>query len=678
MAMKSLQFIAVLAFLAAPLGAQVPFAPPIHNPENKYLCWHDYRIEINQYGGLGRNWPAPELVRAQFDRLAETAARNPEPPNTLRAVLLVIPNTHATAVKRTGDQETVVGTKTTSMTSDEIRWALEQWRQVEDMIYVYSQGNAWLRTDIRIIDEPLRVKTDEDWVFWSGQQRALLDKYLPFDRGDYQSYNAIYNAKGLRASPHGGTIGAVAGIKGCGTSDNAFYGRERLGHRTGYVCLHEWLNQQASATSNIMPYPDDESLWNNYILQQIGYREDKSLDAWPWLTARRDTMMHVIRPGMWRRWSALDPYHAPPIGRWVMFGPTRDADARTISTAPAADGRLAEINLSRYDAFNIMDIQGDDNRSWGSGTYWFRTYVEAGEEQEVRLWAGADERFRLWLNGVLVRDAWGWNYFEDDGQLVEKVTYLTLQRGVNTLILELPNDNHKVEFRARLCDFDGSGHPPAGVTTMPLLGDKQPLPLATPTQHDFREPRRYAWDDVQDQPWLKLPRFGEAELRALTGITDLAVRTTGPLQRDDAGRAFHPPQHVFLDVPADAVTSPHLAAPAENNARLNNDLDYNWKSLAWLRVPGRPGPAKDVVLLRFDVAEPLLHLLKTAGPPANECLVGWYLFEHKLGYVVLTDLDVAPPPATPLGLLTRKPQVDPPLKTSGTKDRPTAASPPAR
>ncbi len=186
------------------------------------------------------------------------------------------------------------------MTSAEIKWNLEQWRAFEEMVYVFSAGNAWLRTDIKVIDDPLEVVTDENWEFWAGQQRKLLDKYLPFDRGDYQSYNCIYNSRALRANPHGGTIGAVGGIKGCGTSDNAFYGAGPfIDERSGYVALHEWLNQQCSATSNMMPYPDGETLWNNYVIHLMGYREDTQLNPWPWISHRRDVMTQIIRPTMW-------------------------------------------------------------------------------------------------------------------------------------------------------------------------------------------------------------------------------------------------------------------------------------------------------------------------------------------------------------------------------------------
>jgi len=184
------------------------------------------------------------------------------------------------------------------------------------------------------------------------------------------------------------------------------------------------------------------------------------------------------------------------------------------------------------------------------------------------------------------------------------------------------------------------------------------VPLAEPVVHDFKNPRFYKWADVNDMPWTKLPRLDEAELRELTGINTLEIRTEGKPRKDKEGEEYLPPQHLFLDVPREAVTSPWVPEPAEDNARLNNDLDYNWKSLAWLRVPGRRGPEKDVLFLRFDVAEPLMHQLKTKGRPGHESIVGWFLVEHKLGYVVLADLDVDPqrPPETPLGLLSKQPE----------------------
>jgi len=635
---------------------EAPLAPPIENPENRYLVWEDYQIEVNQHGDLGRNWPAPDLIWEQFARLREKAEANPEPPNTLRAVLLVLPHVEATAVRERRGREVVVGHRSAEMTSAEVKSALDQWRRFEELVFVYSGGNAWLRTDVKVIDEPVEVTTDENWGFWAGQQRELLDRYVPFRRGDYQSYNSIYCSKDLDAGPHGGTVGAVGGILGCGTSDTAYYGEAYKPNRTGYVALHEWLNQQCSATSHMMPYPDDETLWNNYVLQLIGYREDTTLDDWPWLTMRRDTMTQIIRPGMWRRWTAIDPYRSLAIGEWVVFGPAEDGLGREMTVAPEEDGRVVAMPMETYTAFDLVAASKEPTGAIEPGTYYFRTYAASDRRREVRLWAAADERFQLWLNGVHVRDGRGWNRTEDDGQLLEKVTYATLEEGVNTLVLELPDGDALVEQRVRFCRTDGSGRPPEGVTTFARLGERKPVALAEPVVLDFAHPRFHRWADVADRPWTLLPRLGEEELRRLTGIETLRLETTGALRRDEDGNEYEPPQHLFLDVPAGAVTSPRIEAPAEESGLLNNDLDFNWKSMAWLRVPGRSGPEKDLLLLRFDVAEPLMHLLATEGRPAHESLVGWVLLEHKLAYVVLARLPADAAPRTALDLLTKRPE----------------------
>ncbi len=158
--------------------AVAQLAPPIVNPTGQYLDWGDYRIEVNQYGDLGRNWPTPHEFWKGYQLLKNKAKANPNPPNTLRTLLLVIPRVQATAVKQVDGKEVVVGRKSTEMTSGEIKWNLEQWRAFEEMVYVFSAGNAWLRTDIKVIDEPLEVVTDENWEFWAGQQPKVLDKYL--------------------------------------------------------------------------------------------------------------------------------------------------------------------------------------------------------------------------------------------------------------------------------------------------------------------------------------------------------------------------------------------------------------------------------------------------------------------------------------------------------------------
>ena len=119
---------------------------------------------------------------------------------------------------------------------------------------------------------------------------------------------------------------------------------------------------------------------------------------------------------------------------------------------------------------------------------------------------------------------------------------------------------------------------------------------------------------------------------------------------------YTPMQHLFFEVPKDAVSYPYIAEPSEGNAKLNNDFDLNWKSLAWLRVPDRRGAEKDVVFLRFDIAEPLMHLMRTRGRPGQDSLVGWVLFDYKLAYVLLVNLDVDTAPETLLGLLSRQPE----------------------
>jgi len=658
----------MLAFLAAGDAAAAPPrgrpGPRIENPTGGYIIWQDYKIEVNQYGGLGRDWPH-ETVWAQYELLKKRAEANPVPPNVIRAILLVCPKTEATAYRKENGKEVEVGKKTTAMTSAEVKWALEQWRQWEEMVYVYSGGNAWQRTDIKVIDEPLKVHADENFGFWSGPKTELLDKYLPFERGDYDSYNSIYNGKDLRPGPWGGTYGADIGPRGCGSSDNTWLSRgDDLDARHGFVFWHEWLNQMCWATSHIMPYPD--GLWNLYVFHTNGVRDDPD-NAWPWITSHRDVMRFQIRPAMWRRWTVTDPYVSLPIDSWTVYGPLEAGRARELSGQSAINGHQMHMKLGRYDQFDLSkatvvasDAEGADGPTVGSGVYYFRTHVASLTRQDVRLWAGADEHFELWLNGVKVRDGWGTLRSQDRGRLLEKVTYTTLEAGVNTLVCVVPNLDAEsadlVEFRVRVCKTDGSGELPDGVQCAPAGVGGELVPLKALVVHDFKHPTFHKWADVGDDPWLLMPRVDEAALRDLTGIETLTIKTDGPVREGEGGNEYIPCQHLWLRVPQEAVSSPWIAEPAESNSQLNNDLDYNWESVGWLRVPGRSDPEKDLLLLRHDVAEPVMHLLKTKGRPGNESIVGWLLQDNKLAYVVLVNLDVEEAPATELGLLNSQPQ----------------------
>jgi len=649
--------VATCLLVVLPAGhAEAQPAPEIVNPTGKYLVWNDYRIEINQYGGLGRDWPH-DIVWEQYEILKTKAEANASPPNTIRAVLLVCPTTHATAFKKEGDKWVEAGTTISSMTVAEVKWALDMWRQWEEIIYVYSGGAAWQRTDIKVVDEPLTGRINERGRFWSGPKTGLLDKYIPFERGDYDSYNSIFSAKGLAVPRWGGTYGADVGPKGCGSSDNAWLGRAETDERHGFVFWHEWINQMCWASSNIMPYP--RGLVRQYASARKGYRPDP-INAWPRITTKRDMMRFVIRPKMWERWTVIDPYISPAIDTWEVFGPFEDANKAREVSAPETCGLPVHANLGKYDNFNIAKVEpAGETAGWtkpeiAEGTYYFRTYVASQTAQEVRLWAGADERFQLWLNGVMVRDGWGTLRSNDRRRLIEKVTYTTLEAGVNTLVLVLPNVDEKsknrVEFRVRVCKTDGSGRLPVGVTCpAPGVAGKI-VPLKDPVVHDFTNPTLYTWADVNDDPWLKLPRLDEAALRELTGIETLAIRTEHVVgtrtvtdkEGNEVEQEIKAPQHLFLDVPKEAVASPWVGEPTEDAEALDNDLDYNWESLAWLRVRASEGKQRDLLLLRFDVAEPLMHLLKTKGRPGNESIVGWVLVDHKLAYALLVELEGAP------------------------------------
>ena len=154
----------------------------------------------------------------------------------------------------------------------------------------------------------------------------------------------------------------------------------------------------------------------------------------------------------------------------------------------------------------------------------------------------------------------------------------------------------------------------------------------------------------------------ELALRELTGVETLTIKTDGvpytitvkDKDGKDVEREVKPKQHLYLNVPNGAVASPWVGHPLENTESLNNDLDYNWESLAWVRMPRRRSPGKDIVLIRFDVAEPVLHLLNTEGRPANECLVGYILVGHKIAYVALVDLVGIP--TRELDALSKKPE----------------------
>lgn len=131
-------------------------------------------------------------------------------------------------------------------------------------------------------------------------------------------------------------------------------------------------------------------------------------------------------------------------------------------------------------------------------------------------------------------------------------------------------------------------------------------PHVTPRE-PFRE-KQYAWDDVADDCWFKLPLLGEAELRQLTGL---------PTLRLAADRQAHW-RHFTVD-PADRprLRSPYVAESGDRDTALNNLLSLHSESCAVLHTE-----TGHWLVVRPEVADVYVRLGKGLDRPPLTA-AGW-------------------------------------------------------
>ncbi|MCY2929401.1 MAG: chitobiase/beta-hexosaminidase C-terminal domain-containing protein [Planctomycetota bacterium] len=144
--------------------------------------------------------------------------------------------------------------------------------------------------------------------------------------------------------------------------------------------------------------------------------------------------------------------------------------------------------------------------------------------------------------------------------------------------------------------------------------------------HEPFSGKAYAWADVTDDMWFKLPQLDSAALRALTGL---------PMIRVNA-----PDSALVLDVgTGEGLLSPMLAGEIKTDTTLNNAVNFFEESAAYLRTP-----TGQWVFVKPQIADVYVDMLALRGKAAKPLVVYGYILEGCKALVAIKLPDDLPVP----------------------------------
>ncbi len=327
---------------------------------------------------------------------------------------------------------------------------------------------------------------------------------------------------------------------------------------------------------------------------------------------------YYMTPGMYRFVRGSDPATTPYVDEWIVSPPKEllaavekpdDAFTQNVRAAVEAVKPPAKVvGMRPWNIGGYMDLR----QTWATQTlpanaYAFaQTYVFTPKQQKVRMWLGADDNVRAWLNGRLVHKGLYWAVvnFQEAREKDQIATGIVLRKGWNRLVLQVTNAQHGEDwivagvrsdqwgFSVRFCDIHNQAVPGLKWRAAMPEGYTEPAaPALTP-----KRPRTYSWETVRDDYTTLLPELSLADLRAITGYPTLAAT-------DD----------VLLDLseePAAAKLQP-IATSDPKSVRFDNLLNWYFspKELSAVVRYRRGAQTRDLLLLCPEAYEAFFALL---------------------------------------------------------------------
>jgi hypothetical protein len=647
----------VVVLVSCACGASEPASAADEQPA---VTWGDYSVEVNAHGNLGRIF----LARG-FDEIDAMRARvraTDVEPNVWKVALVLVPVFDVTWTDYAGGRQHTVAT----LTPEQMDNARASFEKTADWVYTFSGGNLVWDVSEFVFDEPVAIVMgpDQQGAFFPPTLKdEMIAAFPDWDPDAFDSSITVFPPGTMHLNAFGRSWGWWHGKLKAGNANIAYFAGQ-IGPDAGmvYVMLHEWLHQAESVMASNLGYFGLPGL---HDLRENGYgRTDLELPSETcWY---RDFMFRLFRPAMWQQadmnrktWWRPAP-RSDFVTQWLVRGPfpnekkggldvdflDGETDAVPVAAAETAfpiedsaewhvldtaaqrerlpDDATDTQHQERADLEQIVDLAAAFMPNTDAVAY-AHVYINAPRTEEALLWIGSDSGVKVFFNGLMVHRNRVDRGLTRDSDRVP----VMLVKGWNRLLVKVDQGIDDWGFSARLSTLDGA--PVPGLTTAVELPDGavvvegKPVPVAW-------DGTLYAWDEVKDDPWAKLPRLSDELLREITGLQDLKLEARTGMLRVDVGTSS-------------PVVSQVLGRIEPADDRLNNQLTYRNESLAWIRYRARSrderfeSTRRDLLLVRWDLIEPWVGWIDSRSAVPAECsIAGYVVLERQLAYVLYTDL----------------------------------------
>ena len=341
---------------------------------------------------------------------------------------------------------------------------------------------------------------------------------------------------------------------------------------------------------------------------------------------------YYMTPGMYRYVRGSDPPATPFITDWLAW-PLQslgadiaaekfaDKDQTFIQDwakkTRAAVAEAAPPTDSPQIAPKVEDGYLNFKTTWPDApknAYAFvQSYVYSPKKQKVRMWVGADDNLRIWLNGRLIHKGlyWAVCVFQEAKEKDQTAKGVVLEQGWNELVVQVTNMQHadvwyysdprpdQWGFSIRICDMYNKEVPGLKYQSGKPSGFTLPPPEFVV---DPKAPKTYTWEKVADDYTTLLPCLTIDDLRAITGYNTL--KANDDMLFDLSGESIDPAFRSLLIQKSD-----------QSDLTLNNELNwFIWpREMAAVIRYNRGSQVRDLLFLRPEAYETYLTLMPVNG-----------------------------------------------------------------
>lgn len=286
-------------------AVNVPIRFPVEAPapavsDAPYVQWGEWKVEINQWGNIGRaykatgGWEEFKSLYADAQRkIAEGKAK------VWKIKCVIFRRTNVLHKDRNG----ILHTQRAYLNTPEERFCLETFARFGALVEAFSQGAVDVQLTFSLEEEPVSGFYENNEL-WTLDPRDAGERYLRgrFNRGDFDGLIYMFHPGLTNSFSFGGMAGRINNAPAAYVIHSN--GRER-GFRISHTeaMLHEWFHE-VEDTYALWGYGavPAATLPNLHGGEENGYAAD-SLGYSGWFVWMRDLMMRAIRPAMWARMS---------------------------------------------------------------------------------------------------------------------------------------------------------------------------------------------------------------------------------------------------------------------------------------------------------------------------------------------------------------------------------------